>query len=169
MSGLETRGFIRSLEDAQAVLAEHGAKNLGEYIFTDVLYAPDGPVNLEKARVRIRYFTITNRGNLPSVRYDEYTYEGKNKSEFSTFPDAEYYLRERFPTAREVVRFTRRGTEYQLSESSVFIEDVEGVGTMAEVEADEQRYIDELVVALHITPIKDSLATVAYQKLGTQK
>lgn len=162
---VQFQGFIRSLEEANATLSDLKASPRGEYAYTIAFYAPEELVNLEKAFASIQEYTMTLKGNKP-ILYVEHTYLGNKKDEFSTWSDAEYFLRERLPAAKEIVRYSARGNEYELTEASVRVETIEGIGILATVEADEQRFIDELIIPLHIRALPESLATIAWRMKG---
>ena len=160
----EIRGKVESLEIAQRILVELGAKNRGDYEFTDIIYG--NYVDYKKAdeRVRLMLFSNNNRGNILAKIFHKKRQGDKwktvNKWEFEKLMEGKDFMRKTFPYFIEYVSYSRKGIEYVLGSSLIFLEDIKGFGPTVEVESDD-KHTGELAAKLGIKEyIKESMADI---------
>jgi len=137
---MEARLKVKSIRAAKKTAMKLGAEFKGEYSFTDWIYRNDNRV------MRVRVVHESNWDGEPViVTQKNCVYEGNAKcseiilsKEFSVLSRAIDYINEIFPDYDLVYDYSRKGLQYDLGESSIFIENIDKLGPSVEIEGDTE-------------------------------
>lgn len=150
---IETRFRVESIEQAKEKVASLDGRLKGEYTFKDIVLAKQGECDLRNGFLRLRVYKKNNRPTKKAVLERKQTkFDGKGKTskavlrkEFDTEEDAIAYAREQVPGIERKFEYSRQGWEYEVRNSRVFVEDIEGLYPTAEVEAPDAETLKRLV------------------------
>ncbi len=152
----EARAKIKSIEKARSALEKLGAKFKSTYAFTDNIYfKKDGKKDLREEFMRARSYKENNWDTKDVVFvHKKIEWSGSTKTsnvllkeEFDTLDEAE----NRIQDVEKSFSYARKGWEYTLGDAHIFVEDIEGLGPSVEIEADDEKTIDDLFNKLDAT------------------
>lgn len=153
---LEIRAYVPDFEKAKEILMSLKAVPKGDYSFQDYIYQPkEGKYDLNQEFVRLRVYQKTNWGQkrvelTHKIKNQQgYTGENKLKKQFDSMSQAEDFL----INYEIAFSYNRRGIEYNLGNSRIFLEEIEGLPPSIEVLSPSRESIDQLFDSLHPTKI----------------
>ena len=154
----EARAIIKDIEKAKRTLEKLGAESQGSYSFTDTIFAPkSNNFNLNNETLRLRSIKKSNHETKPFVLVQK-KYELKNgiqkdktllRKEFNTENEALGFIHTYFKF-NPLFEYYRDGEEFHLGKARIFIEDIKDFKPCVEVEAKDEKDIEEIFLKLNI-------------------
>lgn len=160
---IEIRAYIADFEVTRSILEGIGAIVQGEYAFRDHIYQPDKceQHDLNKEFIRIRVYQKTNwkQKSVELVHKIKSTQHQvgvtKIKQEFDAIEETLLFLGSNYT---EAFSFQRKGIEYKLHQSRLFLEDIEGLPKSIEIVTPSEEELSWIFK--HVNPIETLLDSV---------
>lgn len=174
---LESRGKIQDIEKAKEKSKALGGIFGGHYSFIDIIFiSKSGEMDLNREFIRLRVLKVNNRQSKNIILVHKMTkWNGATKvdslilkEEFDRIEEAFDFIKLHFKDKlKDDFRYSREGWEYNLGRNKIFIEDVEKLGATVEIEAENERELDDLFKKLEITEkFSDSMPEVMRKVLN---
>lgn len=156
-STTEIRAYIQNINSIKNALIDLGATFKSEYAFTDYIYQPkETHWNLNKEFIRLRVYEKTNWDQKKCVLVHKMKktpgITGKLliHKEFDEITQAQQEVKDDYAF---MFSFYRKGWQYSLHGSQIFIEDIENLNPTIEIVASDKDHIDDLFTKLSITDL----------------
>lgn len=153
----EIRAYIQDIASVKNRLIHLGATFKSEYAFTDYIYQPkEANWNLNKEFIRLRVYEKTNWDQKKCVlvhkmkKTQGVTGKILIHKEFDLISQAQQELKDNYSF---IFSFYRKGWQYSLNDSQIFVEDIENLNATIEIVASDKEKIDDLFSKLSITDV----------------
>ncbi len=167
----EARGIINSIDTVKKRITQLGGSFKNNYSFTDIIFLPiSKKLNLNKEFIRLRIYKINNWSTKDIILVHKKTEwkEGSKsskillKKEFDTRKEANAFINKNFKNKiKKGFEYFRKGWEYQLGKSRLFVENIKGFKPTIEIEAKDEKDLKNLFKQLGITKkLSDSVPEI---------
>ena len=130
---MELRARIASIEDTHRLLEELGGKKLTEYAFEDRVYFLPGETSLEKGFLRIRSPSSEEKDQRYKT-VKKMIQEGRPIELFRSFSSTLELAKAKVQGHWIACILARKGSQWQLGNGHMFIEEIEEFGNSVEAE-----------------------------------
>jgi len=167
---IEARAIIENIEKTKEKVEELGAEFKNDYAFKDIIFVPKKEdFNLSDDFVRVRVYSLTywKTKNVVLVR-KKTEFKEKDKidkiilrEEFDTKKEAFDFISKNLAEFEKGFDYSRKGWEYHLDNKRIFIEDIEGYKPSIEIEAKDEKELEDLFDKIGIIEIvKESVPEI---------
>ena len=151
----EIRVIIPSVNEYQHRVRALGATFIGTYACTDTIFTLKIYSNLNQELIRIRTYTENNWPTKNVIVTHKKTEDGATKphniilkKEFEDLETATRFLHTYYRSPEKQVEYSRKGWEYHLNTTKIYIENVELLGPTAELEDHHHEHLEHLLQQL---------------------
>lgn len=153
MTMIEGRAIIKDIEETRQALIKLGAECVAEYQFKDIIFVPRTDTSLNDDYIRIRVYSKNNwpTKNVVVMRKKaKFHAVGKEdtivlKKEFDSEDEARQYIEQEFNDSFIFgFEFSRVGWQYSMGEYRLFVEDIEKMPPVIEIEAGTEEALAQL-------------------------
>jgi|WetSurMetagenome_2_1015567.scaffolds.fasta_scaffold01419_3 adenylate cyclase class IV len=151
---VEARAIISDIEKTKKKLENLGAVFQGDYIFKDIIFITDKKnYDLHDGYLRLRVYT---KNNWPTKNYLLVKKQSKSsdisknekkilKKEFDSENEALNFINTEFyDEFKRDFEYSRKGWQYKLENSRIFIEDIENFKPTIEIEGEAEQKLELL-------------------------
>lgn len=160
---IEARATISSIEQTRQKLEDLGAGFAGNYAFKDIIFTNnDGKSDLKRDFLRLRVITTNNRPTKSVILVRKKTQFNQNsksskvvlKKEFDLESEGLDFITKEFHSDFDKdFEYDRDGSEYDLANARIFVEDIAGFCPSIEIEAEAEGQIYDLFDRIGIEQI----------------
>ncbi len=149
---MELRARIGSIEETRRLLEELGGKKLNEYAFEDRIYFLQGETSLEKGYVRIRSPSPEEAVQRYKI-VKKVVYDGKQLETYRSFSSTLELAKAKIQGHWNACIIARKGTQYQLGNGCMYVEEIEEYGNSIEAEYASEMEAREWLHQLNVNEI----------------
>jgi len=165
---IEARATIKSIESTKKAVIALGAKFKSDYILEDTIYSINQQNLIDDyVRIRVNVKNDWDEKKVIVIR-KKAVIQGIGKidnivlrKEFDTKDDAIQFIEREFSEFENPFTYSRKGWHYELKHHRIFIEYIEKLGPVMEIETKTEQEIKELFEKIRILRIiKESIPDV---------
>ncbi len=169
MKTFEVRGKIEDVKCARESAEKMDAISKGFYSRTDFIFKIKDVNDV----LRLTIYEINNRQSknyifthkttewFGNVKTDKIILENK----FDTNEEVTNFMKDHYGDFEEIIKYSRIGWEYELNEKNIFIENIEKLGPVIEIESDNKDDLENLLKIFDVSDIFSEPTSEIMRKL----